>query len=114
MGFIEVLIAALALIVAVWALNLQRQEIRKSGKVNALIHSAHLIQEKIDYHSKIINDMKSQGKAYEDWEGHAHRINKELRPLKSEIDVEFINLVSTYDGLLHEKRVRDAIQNKKN
>ena len=113
MEFIDVSVAVIALLIAAWALNLQRREIIKSGKVVALVHSAEMIQRKIDYHTRIIDDMKTQGKTFEEWEGHAHRINKELRPLKEEIDTEFLNVVSSYDGLLHEDKIRDAIKSRK-
>jgi len=106
MEYIEIVIGVVALIIAVWALNLQRKEIIKNGKISSLIHSASLIQEKIDYHHKIISDMKSAGKDYEEWQGHAARINKELRPLKEKVNAEFLNLASKYDGILHEDEIR--------
>lgn len=113
MEYLNVVVGVIALLIAIWALNLQRRAIIRNGKVNALIHSASMIQGKIDYHSRIIDDMKANKKNYEEWEGHAHRINKELRPLKEEIDTEFLNVVASYDGLLHENKIRNAIQSKK-
>ena len=113
MEYLEVIVGMFALIIAIRALNLQRREIIKNGKISALIHSASMIQSKIDYHSRIITDMKNQGKPYEDWQGHEKRINTELRPLKEEIDTEFLNVISSYDGLLHEDKIRHAIKARK-
>ncbi|WP_020161661.1 hypothetical protein [Cycloclasticus pugetii] len=109
MEYIEVVIGTIALAIAVWALHLQKKEIIKNGKINSLIHSASLIQEKIDYHSKIIDDLKSQGKTQKEWGGHAVKINSNLRPLKERINVEFLNIASKYDGILHEKEIRDSL-----
>lgn len=111
MDFIEVLIGTIALGVAFWALNLQRREIIKNGKISALIHSSNLVQEKINYHSKIIDELKINNG---DWQGHAVKINKTLRPLKKDLDKEFLNVVSTYDGLLHEDKIREALKTEKN
>lgn len=104
---IELIIGTTALIIAVWALHLQRKEIIKNGRINALIRVAQMIQEKINYHDNIIEDMKKQGRKYD---GHAHRINNELRPLKNKINMEFINLAAKYDGVLHENEIREALK----
>ncbi len=110
MEYIEVGIGVIALAIAIWALNLQKKEIIKNGKISSLIHSASLIQEKIDYHSKIIDDMKSKGKPQKDWGGHATKINNNLRPLKEKINAEFLSLASKYDGVLHEDEIRASLK----
>jgi len=91
METVDIVVGAIGLLIAIWALNLQRLEIRKNGKIIALIQASHMIQERIDYQSKIIDDLKQKGKK---WDGHAARINNELRPLKTKIDLEFINLIT--------------------
>ncbi|HCG8583618.1 TPA: hypothetical protein NJ534_001487 [Vibrio parahaemolyticus] len=78
MGLAEV-ISAIALVVACWALKLQRNEIIKNGRISALSHTSNLLQQKIDFHSKIIDALKKQGK---DFKGHSQRVNDELRPLR--------------------------------
>jgi len=112
MEYIEVVIGSIALAIAIWALNLQKKEIIKNGKISSLIHSASLIQEKIDYHTKIIDDMKSEGKTKKDWGGHAAKINNNLRPLKERVNTEFLNLASKYDGVLHENEIRASLNSK--
>lgn len=114
MAHIEIIVGVAALAIAMRALFLQRKEIIKNGQINSLIHTASLLQEKIDYHSRIINDMKSAGKKYDEWDGHAARINNELRPLKEKVNTEFLNLGSKYDGILHESEIRKALNFKKN
>ena len=110
MDYMEVIVGVIGLAIAIWTLNLQRKEIIKNGKLTALIHSSSIIQEKIDFHSKIIADLKVQGKPYS---GHASRINEELRPLKRDIDNEFLNITADYGGLFQEDRIREALKFKK-
>ena len=109
MEYIDIVIGAVALAIAIWALNLQKKEIIKNGKISSLIHSASLIQERIDYHTKIIDDMKTEGKTKKDWGGHATKINNNLRPLKERVNTEFLNLASKYDGVLHESEIRASL-----
>jgi hypothetical protein len=107
MDYINILVGLGALLIALRALNLQRKEIIKNGKITALIHASQLIQEKIDYHNRIIDDNKTK----KEWkDGHKNKINHKLRPLKSNIDLEFINIVSEYDGVLHEDKLRDILE----
>ena len=83
------------------------KEIIKNGKINTLIHASQLIQEKIDYHNRIFD---AEGIKKEWKERHKNKINYKLRPLKSSIDLEFINIVSQYDGILHEDKLRDILE----
>lgn len=87
MDFLDVVVGSIGLLVALMALDCQRKEIAKNGKINTYIHTSELIQKKIDYYNRIINDLKSQNK---DFSGHAHKINKVLRPLKDDIDSKLI------------------------
>jgi len=107
MEYINILVGLGALVIALWTLNLQRKEIIKNGKINALIHASQLIQEKIDYHNRIFDSPKTN----KEWkEGHKNKINHKLRPLKSSIDLEFVNIISEYDGILHEDKLRDILE----
>ncbi|MCP4490062.1 MAG: hypothetical protein GY820_22505 [Gammaproteobacteria bacterium] len=110
MGQFEIIIGAVGLLIAIWALNLQRKEIIKNGRITALIHASNLLQEKIEYYRDIVDDMKSQGKEYNEWIGTANRINNEFKPLKQKIDLEFIEIAAKYDGILHEQEIRKALQ----
>lgn len=98
MDILEVLVGAIALFVAARAFTLQKQEIVKNGRINALVHSSNLIQQKIDFHDKIIDNMKNQKKPHAEWKGHTHRINDQFRPLKAKIDAELLDLMSKHDG----------------
>jgi len=112
MEFLEFIIGLTALFVALRALNMQRYEIERNGRIAALVHASEMLQDKIDYHNKIITDMKLQGKKYEEWEGHAARINKEFRPLKERVNKEFLDLSEKYDGILHAGAIKKALSNK--
>ena len=110
MEYIESIVGLIALVIAIWALNLQRSEIIKNGKINSLIYTASMLQQRIDYHSRIINDMKGEGKQYDEWSGHALKINNELRPLLKKVNTEFLDIASKYDGILHENEIRSALK----
>ena len=110
MEYINIIIGLGALLVGLWALNLQRKEIIKNGKINALVHASNLLQERIDYHMKIADDNHTSN----EWkERHQAKVNSKLRPLKSSIDMEFINLVSKYDGILHEDKLKKILSDEK-
>jgi len=110
MEYLNIIVGIGAFIVAIWTLDLQRKEIIKNGKINALIHTSQLLKERIDYHMKIADDSKTSN----EWrERHQLKINEKLRPLKSSIDEEFINLVSKYDGVLHEDKLKKLLDTEK-
>ena len=60
MEYLEVIVGTIGLAIALWALNLQRREIIKNGRINSLIHASQMIQEKIEYHNGIIDDKKTR------------------------------------------------------
>lgn len=107
MEYINIITGLGALIIAMWAFNLQRREIIKNTKMNALIHASQLIQERIDYRGKLIDapntrtDMRYK---------HIAVINKELRPLKSSIDFEFIKHVGKYDSILYQDKLQKILK----
>jgi hypothetical protein len=106
MELLETIFTGIGLSIAIWALVLQRREIIKNGRINSLIYASQMLQERIDYHDQIIDDAKAKKTI---WKGHADKINKELRPLKKQINAEFINLASKYDGVLHEEQLRQTL-----
>lgn len=106
MEYLQTVIAVVSVIIALYALNLQRNEIKRGAQISALIHTSEMIQRKIDYHSKIIDDNKAQGKK---WEGHADRINNELRPLHNKINREFIDLAAKYKGILDASEIKTSL-----
>lgn len=110
MGYVEAVIGLVALLVALRALNLQRYEIIKNGKINSLIHMSSMLQSKIDYHNRIIDDLKKSNEA---WGGHAARINNELRPLKEKMDEELISLISKYEGMPELDEIKMAIRGRR-
>ena len=99
MDFVEILLGTIALLIAARAFTLQKYEIIKNGRISALVHSSNLIQQKIEFHGKIIDDMKEQGKSHIEWKGHTHRINDQFRPLKKKIDSELLELMAKHDGM---------------
>ena len=110
MDFLEVLVGTIAAIIALRALKLQRNETIKNGRMSALIHSSNLIQQKIDYHNKIIDNV---GKNSNSIQGHKNRINEELRPLKHKIDLELLELMGQNDGVIQINEITQALQPKK-
>lgn len=57
----EIYLAIAALVVAIWQLKLQREEIRLNGRINSLIHATEMIKDKIEHHERIIQDLKTGG-----------------------------------------------------
>lgn len=110
MDYLEVIIGTIAAFIALRALHLQRYEIIKNGKISALIHSSNLIQQRIDYYSKIIISMEEEGKKTA---GHKSRINDELRPLKQEIDFKLLELMEEHGGELKVPEITQALSPKK-
>ena len=103
----EVTIAVVALCIAVWQLKLQRNEIQLNSRLNALIHIAGLMREKIEHHETIIDNLKSRRS---DWSGHATRVNGELRPLLARINQELIDSVAHRAAGLDMQAIRDALK----
>ncbi len=103
MGLAEVLISFVALMIAVWALMLQRKQIIKNSKINALVHMSSLLNQKIEFHSKIIADLKLKK---ENWKGHAEKINNDLRPLKEKIDSVLIDIIATYADMPNSETIK--------
>lgn len=103
----EITVAVVALCIAIWQLKLQRDEIRLNSRLNALIHVAGLMREKIEHHEAIIENLKSRRS---DWSGHAARVNGELRPLLARINHELIDSVSHRAAGLDMQAIRDALK----
>ncbi|MEO8271437.1 MAG: hypothetical protein ABI557_17070 [Aureliella sp.] len=103
----EVTIAVVALCIAFWQLKLQRDEIRLNSRLNALIHIAGLMREKIEHHETIIENLKSRRS---DWSGHAMRVNGELRPLLARINQELIDSVAHRAAGLDMQAIRDSLK----
>ena len=103
----EITVAMVALAVALWQLKLQRDEVRRNSRLNALIHIAGLLREKIEHHEQIIDSLKSRRS---DWSGHANRVNAELRPLLAKINHEFVESVSGQAQGLDVQAIRDALK----
>jgi hypothetical protein len=103
----EITVAMVALAVALWQLKLQRDEVRRNSRLNALIHIAGLLREKIEHHEQIIDSLKSRRS---DWSGHANRVNTELRPLLAKINHELVESVSGQAQGLDVQAIRDALK----
>lgn len=103
----EITVAVVALCIAVWQLKLQRDEIRLNSRLNALIHIAGLMREKIEHHETIIDNLKSRRS---DWSGHAARVNCELRPLLTRINQELVESVAHRAAGLDMHAIRDALK----
>ncbi len=103
----EIAVAMVALAVALWQLKLQRDEVRRNSHLNALIHIAGLLREKIEHHEQIIDSLKSRRS---DWSGHANRVNAELRPLLAKINHELVESVSGQAEGLEVQAIRDALK----
>lgn len=85
-------LAVVAIAVAAWQLKLQRDAMNQNDRLNALLHLARLVQDKIGHHEQIIENMKRRN---QDWTGHARRVNKELRPLLQQVNAELLSAIST-------------------
>ncbi|MGE5865451.1 MAG: hypothetical protein ACM32J_10165 [Rhizobacter sp.] len=103
----ELLIALSALAIASWQLKLQREEIRMNSRLNALIHLATMLKDKIDHHERIIDHQKRCGL---EWKGHAARVNLELRPLLVQVNAELVGAVSRHAGTLDVASIKRALR----
>lgn len=103
----EILIAIVALIVAIWQLNLQRNEIRRNGQISSLIHMTSMLKDRIAYHEKMIEDLKAVRK---DWTGHAARVNKELRPELNNVNQRLMDLIEIQSNSFDISSVRKALK----
>lgn len=108
MGLAEVAVGFFALIIAILALQLQRAEIAKNSKINALTHMSSMLQAKINFHSKIIDNMKDRK---ENWTGHADKINKEMRPMKERIDSDLVDIISKYENMPDPSTIKNILFN---
>jgi len=103
----EVFVAVIALAVAIWQLKLQRNEIRRNGRISSLIHMASMLKDKIDYHEKMIENMKA---AKKDWSGHAARVNKDLRPALHNVNQNLMALIEAQNTSFDVSSVRKALK----
>ena len=99
----EVIVGIIAVAIAIWQLSLQRKEIRRNGQINSLIHVANMIQQRIIYHETIIQDLKK--KKDKSWRGHEAKVNKEFRPLLSDVNRELLELMSQQNSSAHIERL---------
>lgn len=88
----EILVTVVALVVAIWQLNLQRREIQRGSRINSLIHTATLLKDRIEFYERIIQNLKIRKL---DWTKHANHVNKELQPLLHRVNSEL------FDSVLH-------------
>ncbi len=103
----ELAVAIIALAVTLWQLKQQRDESRRNSEISALIHFVTLLRERIDYHERIIEDLK-QRRA--DWSGHAARVNNELRPLLTQVHARLLLLVGRDSTGIDADRLRAALK----
>ncbi|WP_156170232.1 hypothetical protein [Luteimonas sp. FCS-9] len=103
----ELLVALAALAITLWQLKLQRDEIRANSQINSLIHVARLLSEKIEHHERIIGSLKSK-KA--DWTGHAHRVNRELRPMLAQVNAKLLDSIEAKLPALDPATLRQALK----
>lgn len=102
----EILIAIIALLIAIWQLKLQRDEVIRNGKVSTLIHMANVIKDKIAVYEKIIEDKKARR---ENWKPLADKVNNELRPLLESLNKQIIDTTSSYHVLLSAGDIKELI-----
>jgi hypothetical protein len=104
---VELAVAIIALSIACWQLKLQRDEIRVQSQINSLIHVAQLLERKIEHHERIIEDLKFKR---QDWVGHASRVNKELRPLLTQVNSLLLSAVQPGLPNLDPTMLRQALK----
>lgn len=103
----EIWIAVVALSVAVWQLNLQRQEMQRNTRINSLIHMSTLLKERIEFYERIIQNMKSKK---QDWTKHANRVNSELQPTLYKINSELLEAVEHKNSALKSAEIKKALR----
>jgi hypothetical protein len=103
------IVGVVAVVIAIWQLKLQKDEVIRNGKVSTLIHMATIIKGKIEHHEKIIEGQKDKK---EKWKGHADRVNNELRPLLEKLNRDIIEATSKYDVSLSSADIKELITQK--
>lgn len=81
-------VAIAALVVAFWQLYLQRRDIQRNGEIAFMLHLVTMLKDKIEYHERIIADIKERKRG--DWSGYAHLVNKTLAPLRRRVESSLI------------------------
>ena len=112
MGYVQLILAVVAIGIAYRALHLQKNEIKKNGQITALAHLSDLMAVCISFLSKIIDDKKAQGAAYSEWSGLQKAVNQELQPLKLSVDEELLDLMAFDSEKLNEKDIRESLRSK--
>lgn len=92
---LEIIVGLIAITIALRSFRLQREEVKRSGRVAVLVQASNIVQQEIDWHERFITNLKSEGGSYKPL---ADRVNKTLRPLKTKIDEEFLVLMGVYRG----------------
>jgi hypothetical protein len=102
----EVLVGAVALLIAAWQLKLQREEIIRNGKISTLVHMVSIVKDKIDHHETII---ESQKRKQEKWKGHADKVNNELRPMLEKLNKDILKTTASYNVSLTTNDIKELI-----
>ena len=103
----ELLVALVALVITLWQLKLQRDEMKANSQINSLIHVARLLSEKVEHHERIIASQKSKRI---DWTGHAHRVNRELRPMLAQVNAKLLASIEAKLPALDPAALRQALK----
>lgn len=103
----EMIMALVALSIAVWQLHLQRGEIRRNTRINSLIHTSTLFKDRIEFHERIIQNLKSQKK---DWSKHANRVNNELQPLLHKVNGELFDSIFRHESRIDMDAIKKALR----
>ena len=101
---ISFIITVTGLVVAIWQLKLQRDEVKRDVKINSLIYLTNYIKDKIIFHEKIISDLKRNNK---NWRGHEKVVNKELRPMLKSIEKELLRTILTQNKYIDKDKFNE-------
>jgi hypothetical protein len=104
---LELLIAAVALLVAAGQLQLQRRDIQRSNRINSLIHTSTLLKDRIEFYERIIQNLKNRKI---DWTKHANHVNRELQPLLHKVNSELFDSVFHSESRIDIDNVKKALR----
>jgi len=113
MEYLFTLLGFATLIYAIRTFRQQKLEIIKGARITTLIHTSNMLQEQIDQHQLLVEQMKYNKQPEQEWQEVAERISQEFQPLKYRVNAELLELMARYDGVVAVADIRQALEPRK-
>ena len=57
---LEIIVGLIAITIALRSFRLQREEVKRSGRVAVLVQASNIVQQEIDWHERFITNLKTE------------------------------------------------------